>query len=281
MTYNKPSNMSYTEIAKWVDDNAYLPDVNEMQLYKYLYLLSDMLAKRYGYFTNAELYDLFALFSASRLTMRLRGNVQQIIPNSDGSIKSTEKVKSILNYIKKVIYPYKVDFENEYVMKPVEGVEIISLGRIDIGESLSERNDVFDMFELHDTLQNSATLIQSFLGRIPRSRNSAEWHNIYISCMLTLIDQMTLTPSQIASIRRLPENRYLAIEELLKENLNRSPVLYHLDESMNNYIKVLVREIRHLLAAEMHWKSGQHYTAESAVKAVIIESMLEENEDGH
>lgn len=281
MTYNKPADMSYTDIAKWVDENAYLDDVDEMLLYKYLYLLTDMLAKRYGYFTNPELYDTFALFSASRLTMRLRGNAQKIILNAEGVEKNNEKIKSILNYLKRVIYPYKSDFESEYVMKPVEGVEIISLGRIDIGESLSDHNDVFDMFELHNTLQNSITIIRSYLGKLPRSKNSAEWTNIYISCLLTLIDQMTLSPSQLNSIRRVPKNRQMAIEELLKENLRRPPILYHLDEGLSDYITVLVREIRHLLAAEMHWKSGQHYTAEAAVKAVIIEAMLEEEESGN
>ena len=281
MTYDKPADMSYTDIAKWVDENAYLDNVDEMLLYKYLYLLTDMLAKRYGYFTNSELYDTFALFSASRLTMRLRGNAQKIILNAEGVEKNNEKIKSILNYLKRVIYPYKSDFESEYVMKPVEGVEIISLGRIDIGESLSDHNDVFDMFELHNTLQNSITIIRSYLGKLPRSKNSAEWTNLYISCLLTLIDQMTLSPSQLNSIRRVPKNRQMAIEELLKENLRRPPILYHLDEGLSDYITVLVREIRHLLAAEMHWKSGQHYTAEAAVKAVIIEAMLEEEESGH
>jgi hypothetical protein len=30
----------------------------------------------------------------------------------------------------------------------------------------------------------------------------------------------------------------------------------------------------------MHWKSGSHYTAEAAIKAVVMESILEDEENG-
>ena len=277
MTYSKPSNMSYTDLAIWIDNNAYSKDVDELKLYKYLYLLSEMLARQYGYFTNNDLYDTFALFSASRLLLRIRGKVQQIIPNVEDAPDAI-KIKSILNYMKKVIYPYKVDFDSEYKMVPDEDVEIISLGRINVAESLSDSNDVYDMFELVNTLQSTPQLVKDYLSRIPRSKHSAEWNNIYISCLLTLIDQMTLTSKQVRAVRAAGnENIYL---DIIKENLNKAPILYHLEDTWEDYIRVLVREVRHLLSAQMHWKSGSHYTAEAAIKAVVMESILEDEENG-
>ena len=276
MTYSKPSNMSYTDLAIWIDANAYLPDVDELKLYKYLYLLSEMLARQYGYFTNNESYDTFALFSASRLLLRMRGNVQQIIQTQDAPTEVI-RIKSILNYLKKVIYPYKIDFDSEYNIRPEENVEIISLGRINIAESLSDSNDVYDMFELVNTLQSTPQLIKDYMRKFPRCRVSGEWHNIYVSCLLTLIDQMTLTPSQQKYLRTTNDMEHF--EAAIKDNLKSPPILYHLDDSYENLITVLVREIRHLLSAEMHWKSGSHYTAEAAIKAVMMEALLEEEDE--
>jgi hypothetical protein len=268
--------MSYTDLAIWIDANAYLPDVDEMKLYKYLYLLSEMLARQYGYFTNNELYDTFAIFSASRLLLRMRGNVQQIIQTHDAPTEVI-RIKSILNYLKKVIYPYKVDFDSEYSMRSDTDVEIISLGRINVAESLSDSNDVYDMFELVNTLQTTPQLIKDYLSKFPRCRTSGEWHNIYVSCLLTLVDQMTLTHSQQKYLRAT--NDMERFEVAIKDNLKNPPILYHLDDSYENLIIVLVREIRHLLSAEMHWKSGSHFTAEAAIKAVIMEALSEEEDE--
>ena len=46
------------------------------------------------------------------------------------------------------------------------------------------------------------------------------------------------------------------------------PILFHLDKNMENYIRVLVNEIKHCIAEELSWRSDTRVSADSFVKRV-------------
>jgi hypothetical protein len=63
-------------------------------LYLYIWNLCNVLAFKWKYFRSAKDYDDFALFAASKIFERYFD-------------KNLPVIKSSLNYIKKVLYPFK------------------------------------------------------------------------------------------------------------------------------------------------------------------------------
>lgn len=275
MTYRKPVGITYTQMAMWIDEHAYLTEKDDEQLYQYLYHLSLMLANQFGYFSKAEDYDQFALFSATRLFLRLN-NQKQFELTADGAPKM-KQIKSILNYIKKVLYPYKVDFDLEFNIED-KNISVIQTGVFDLGSHLVEEANLFDRMNFSFAIDGIASIVKAHLKKIPYKVNSPEWMNIYISCMLTLLDSITLSNYQIREFKKLKNQKQEILENLYTELRYSEPILFHLDKSMSNYIRVLVNELRHVLAAEIGWKEHYYISADAAMKNLICSSLELEND---
>jgi hypothetical protein len=229
-----------------------------------------MLAHQHKYFSNSEHYDDFGLYSASKLFMRLRNPKQFLDTASD---RPLYKIKSILNYIKTVIYPYKVDFEQDYYADSPKESPVLYAGTQELGAYLSDESDICDRIEFQYTIDNIQNVVKVFLSKVPKKKDSYEWNNIYVSCLLTLLDSITpLASVQIDSAHL--SNEYL--NQIVKE-LDNDPILFHLDNSMSNYIKVLVRELRHFIAQQLTIEQHQYIDAESATKSMIITALQEED----
>lgn len=275
MTYPKPPGITYTDMAIWIDEHAYLNDKDDEQLYKYLYHLSLMLANQSGYYSKAEDYDQFALFSATRLYLRLN-NQKQFELNDDGTPKM-KQIKSILNYIKKVIYPYKVDFEMGFNIENKD-VDTIHVGSFDLGSHMIEEASLFDQLSFSFSIEGISSIVKAHLKKIPYKQHSAEWVNIYISCMLSLLDSITLSNYQLKEFKKLKFPKYENLDRLYTELRYKEPILFHVDKSMSNYIRVLVNELRHVIAAEISWKGDCYIPADVTMKNLICTSLeLEDN----
>lgn len=270
MTYTKPSDVTYTQMAIWIDEHVYERPLDESLLYEYLYHLSNMLAGKAEYFASAVDYDQFALFSASRLFQRFV-NPKQFALNKAGE-PQMKKIKSVLNYIKKVIYPYKVDFEMEFKIEN-KNVNVIPIGTFDLGSHMVEASSIFDRIEFSYTLDSISMIVKSHLQKIPTKKNSSEWENIYLSCMLTLLDSITLPRTIQARYEGLKFNREQFLDNAYVELRNQQPILYHLPDSMSTYIKVLVNELRHVIASELSWKCDSYIPADATMKSLICTSL--------
>lgn len=276
MTYAKPADVSYTQMAIYIDEHIYSDNKDEEKLYTYMYHLAIMLATKGAYYSSAEAYDQFGLFCATRLYLRYT-NQKQFEFNDDGSPKM-KRIKSVLNYIKRVIYPYKVDFEMEFNIENKDA-EVIQLGGFDLGEHMVEQTSLFDTMSYSYTLGEISSIVRAHLRKIPHKQHSAEWMNIYLSCMLTLLSSMTLSNYQLREFKKLKLPKYEALEKLYAQLRYEDPILFHLDSSMSTYIKVLVTELRHVIAAELSWKGDYYISAEGSMKNLICNAMeLEDNQ---
>lgn len=270
MTYDKPEDVTFTQMAIWIDEHVYTDDIDEGLLYEYLYHLSNMLAGQAAYFKTALEYDHFGLYCASRLFQRLM-NPKQFELNESNQPKMNQ-IKSILNYIKKVIYPYKVDFELEFKLEN-KNLDVLNVGTFDLGSHMIESSSLFDRIEFSLALDSVSQIVKSHLKKIPRRKNSSEWDNIYLSCMLTLIDSITLSRGMLKKYNSLKMNKDSYLDSAYKELRYQDPILYHLPESMSNYIRVLVNELRHVIAAELSWKVDCYIPADATMKSLICTSL--------
>lgn len=270
MTYKKPDDVTYTQMAIWIDEHTYKDDIDESILYEYLYHLSNMLAGQAAYFSTALEYDHFAIYCASRLFQRLN-NQKQYEFDDNGQPRMTH-IKSILNYIKKVIYPYKVDFELEFKLEN-KNIDVINVGTFDLGSHMVESASLFDRIEFSVALDSVSDIVKSHLRKIPRKKNSSEWDNIYLSCMLTLLDSITLTRGMLKKYNSLKLSQEAYLNDVYEELRYRPPILYHLPESMSNYIRVLVNELRHVVASEISWKAECYIPADASMKSLICTTL--------
>lgn len=270
MTYTKPSDVTYTQMAIWIDEHVYTDDVDESLLYEYLYHLSNMLAGQASYFSTALEYDHFSLYSASRLFQRLYNPKQFEL--DENNLPRMKQIKSILNYIKKVIYPYKVDFEMEFKIED-KNMDVIQVGSFDLGSHMIESASLFDRLEFSVSIESVASIVRSHLRKIPKRKNSAEWSNIYLSCMLTLLDSITLTRTMMSKYDSLKLKKDEYLDSVYEELRYQEPILYHLPDSMSNYIRVLVNELRHVLASELSWKTECYIPADASMKSLICTSL--------
>ena len=257
-------------MAIYIDEHIYSDTKDEEKLYIYMYHLAIMLATESAYYSTAEQYDQFGLFCATRLYLRYT-NPKQFQMNDDGSPKM-KRIKSVLNYIKRVIYPYKIDFELEFNIEN-KNVDIIQIGGFDLGEHMVEQTSLFDTMSYSYTLGEISSIVKAHLRKIPRKQHSAEWMNIYLSCMLTLLSSITLSNHQIREFKKLKIPKYESLERLYAQLRYEEPILFHLDPSMSTYIKVLVTELRHVIAAELSWKDDFYISSEESMKNLICNAM--------
>lgn len=257
MTFYKPLNLSYTDMCIWIDNNMYKEDCDDSKLYEYLYHIVNMFARKGSYFRNEGYYDDFALSSASKLFMRIQDT-------------RLTKIKSILNYIKTIIYPYKVDFEKTTYIQDTDDISVFYGDMYALSDTLLETTDIFDRIEFNYSLDTLSHIIKQYLKKIPYKRNSAEWFNIYISCILTLLESVTISDTTKLSKESITDkelkNYYLQSEKV-------EPVLYHLDKKFSSYIKVLVNEIKCLLARQLSVEDHTIISTESAIKSVILSTL--------
>lgn len=118
MTYKKPKDVSYVQMAIFIDEHIYEENKSpllEKKLYEYMYHLFYMLACKKRYFIKLEDYDSFANYGATRLYMRYcnPGQFLDEEESQEDSPKKLAKIKSCLNYIKQIIYGTKVNYQKE------------------------------------------------------------------------------------------------------------------------------------------------------------------------
>ena len=192
--FKKPKDVTYTQMAIFIDENVYREDLDEetkATIFKYLYFLSNMLAAKARFFTSGIQYEEFSLYVASNVYLRLT-NKKQYQLNSDGLPKMT-KLKSCLNYLKKVLYPQKVDFQQKFYSQT--NVNIEDETDTNIGytflDKLIDSTDSIKICEFKEYLGNIDSPIRKYFLDIPYKTNKVEWENIYISCLLTFLNSIT------------------------------------------------------------------------------------------
>lgn len=238
MLYNKPSNVRYVDMCIWIDQHAYDADVNQQMFFQYLYHICYMLSYKSKYFYSSKEYDDFAVYAATKLFLRYTSKNEEL-----------NKIKSILNYAKRVIYPYKVQFQQQNYKENTPGIQdsdeqplIDDSFRLSLDDKINQLNRTD--FQLY--LTNFHKTVKHIINQTPYKKQSSEYTNIYISCMLTILNSITPNTkdtTHIGSIVRsdkIRENLYDKVYHSMRNDV----ILYHLDDSYEDYIKVLINRIK-------------------------------------
>lgn len=263
MTFTKPG-LKYTEMAAWIDSLDYTSKYDEQKLYQYLYHLFNMVAHQIGLFNNnLEVYDEFSIYGASRLFLRLRNPKE-------------EPIKSVLNYIKGTIKYVRADFEVEY--HGYDKAETIQIGSSDISMQLLSEASYHDQKAYTVGSGDILLAINHHISKIPAKKHSAEWTNIYISCLLTLLESLTIDDLTSVQLTKLFNSNINRFREVYEEKKKEPPHLFHIPEHMSNYIKVLTQEIRHTITAEFNYEEHCNVSVDAMMKQLMIDATQSEDE---
>ena len=234
MLYKKPSNMKYTDMCVYIDENVpklanpgEYPEV-EATIYNYLWLLVKALAIKKCMFQKFEDYDGYAFYAATRLFLALRKNYL-----NQGKIikgKQIRPIKSCLNYTKALLYPMKIEYQQETFKEIIEE-EFISKKFDAFAYEAQLKNETLDSAEvsrqlklyLQGVLRDKNRLLQKLLEKSPFGPTTPEYKNLKISILLN-------------SINILQTKNKLVVTD------QQSIILWHLPKNMASYVKVLVKE---------------------------------------
>lgn len=254
MTFNKPPDITFTQMAQWVDKNCYNPSCDEQQLCEYIYHIVVLRTQQCGYFKDIEQVDDFAIYCTSKALSRIRSS-------------KANPIKSICNYLNNVLSPWRADYLREFCIGYAD-VEIADFDVSDFGDYLIDIASEEDFDKYFFDCVKVSDVVAKYLKRIPQRKNSAEWLNIYTSCLLTLKNRIQYALDAPLSDKQ--SSKYIRSLKKLP------PILYHLDDSMNSYISVLVNELIHALCAQLTKTFHSRVSVTACMKNLIMAASNDE-----
>lgn len=260
-----------------IDKMAYSDNCDDNLLFQYLYHLSVMLASKAKYFKTAEQYDEFGIFLASSAYFRLKNPKQnELLPNR--TYKMT-KIKSILNYLKVILYPRKVAFEQlnySQVNTKYTSDNVDPLSGYTFVDHLSDSAVELQKVDFRCCLGNIPQTIREFLKKIPYKYESIVWYNIYVSCLLSFLNCITLTNHDKNKLQKAiyNQNDHSILINMLEKQSDDFVILYKLDDSMKDYIRILVMQLKKLIAKDLSGIIHESIDANSVIRNCIINNEL-------
>lgn len=242
MLWKKPSNLKYTELCMYIDEN--LPKIInpgenptiENTIYNYLWLLVKALAIKKCMFNDFKDYDTYAFYAANRLFFALRKNMW----NQGKKIKGKEirPIKSCLNYTKALLHPMKIEYQNE-TFREVISEEFVSkkFDAHSFRENLranarsSQGCDQQLIEYLKSSFAHIGATIDQVLANSPFGPRTSEYKKLRISLMLNALNSLKLKKRLDSDIPTI--------------------ILWKLPKSMSSYVRILLKEFYSALKNEI------------------------------
>ena len=260
MIFKKPKNITYVEMCIYVDakiQQETLTDEEASLCYEYIYLIIYMLASKNKYFHKEEYYDEFAITLAGDVFHRLFTHPKLKELDEFGNPKMP-KMKSCLNYIKSILYGRKVAFEQANYSQKYIDIEQIPSDTKHSPKSLTCIREHID-FSLNTNIDIylksiSKTVKYYIYHNSPYRKQPLLIKNIYISCLLSVINSLVFTQNDLYGLRDkyvTQEAKTQYLYKSYKNNRNNCIITYHLSSSYRPYITVLVRQIFTLIGNDI------------------------------
>ena len=272
MIFKKPPNMRYTQLAMFVDAHIRDKDEKTQQLcFEYIWHLFYILAVKGKMFNSGRDYDEYALYAATQLYLRYKKEDSEKGAN-------LKPIKSCLNYIKRILYPLKVNyqkanFEQVFQEGSLRGNAPTQILDDKISD-IRNLNSSLVSVECNYYLSSIHSSIRGILEKTPYRNNKVILHNLYISCLLTFLKSITLSKRSLARLEDRKAKK-LSLEGVLdglyaRESREDNIVLYHLDPSMHNYVAFLFNKIKKEVVKDLNYIIGSYEPSESVIKDLLM-----------
>ena len=105
--------------------------------------------------------------------------------------------------------------------------------------------------------------------------------NLYISCLLTLLNKITLNNEDKIKYKdnfKAKLNSEELITSLLRKEDALKPILFHLDKSMENYVSVLVVRIKKLIIQDIQIITNCYEPQDQILETILMQPLLQYQE---
>lgn len=279
MTFQKPRNMKYTDMAIYIDENMpYIKNTGEYpniedKVYEYIYHIVYALSCKNDYFKNFDDYDLFACYAATEIYLSMRNKLINEGKEIRGRIVTP--IKSSLNFIKSTLFPLKINFQRDnftLILDPKvhEGAENLEKS---IKSSIQKQyqSDLSESYDLAVT--QIPYFITKFLDESPIRTDKLLCRRLYISSILTLINDIIL-PNKLKT--KLDEKSKKHLDDKLTQkyinaykNNKDKEILWHLDQNYSNYVRLIVSKTKELFSKEL-----DYYIHSDELSDELLDSVL-------
>ena len=191
--------MRITDKAIYIDREMKKEKFDEETCYKYICDIISSLAWKKKFFPDPQYYEGFVSYAGAVIYMRMLGKtILEPRKRKDGTVAPLKPVKSVLNYIKTVMYGLK-DVYSRQEYKEVINTDMMWHGK-ELGYALE---DYIKQPLLENTRTMNKFYIEEFLKAFPKALKVAAkqtmyandkqlYHNIYTSLLLSFINRYTL-----------------------------------------------------------------------------------------
>ena len=260
MIFQKPKKVSYVDMCIYIDNMVQqetMTDEEASLCYQYLYHIIYMLAVKQKYFHKEEYYDEFAITLAGDVFHRLFTHPKLKEFDEFGRPK-WGKIKSCLNYIKAILYGRKVAFEQRAYSQKYLDISDITDDHTPVATSFNymrENLSFTPQTHLNLYLDSISKTVHLYLKtHSPYRKQPLILKNIYISCMLSILNALVLTEEDTDGLSDkyvTQEAKIRYLYRVYKENKDRCVCLYHLPPYFKNYMTVLVRQLFSVIGDEI------------------------------
>ena len=260
-------------MCKEFDEEFYKPDRDDEKLFKYLYLIFYMLACKGNYFLKFEDYDGYAQYSAIKIYTRYIKKAKKGI-----------RIKSVLNYAKSCKGPLKVDYQNEtFKQVTKEDDEDVLAYSHALKESIQDEYDRENIvFGTTEILQNIPAVLNDIIEDTPYKQDALLCRRLYISCLLSLLNSMTLPNSVIEKMRIKRESKEVQDNYIIKQYQKcreEAPILWNLPSSYKDTVILLVNMARNKISEEINDTVSAYSLPEDVVDSILASVYTERSPD--
>ena len=274
MVYHKDKDKKYTDLCKEFDAEFYTENRDDAKLFKTMYLVYYMLASKGKFFKNVNEYDEYAMFAATTIYMRFIKKQKQ-----------GERIKSLLNYAKNTKGFVKQMYQSENYKQ--DSYEINKKDELFVGEmqrKLREQIQQDYRYDMQEQVESVITALPILIHKVvlntPYKRNKYMTKNLELSCMLTLISQLTLSTKNIAKITKKEDKNkevnYSTIYKYLNEERD-DVICWRISEDLSDYVKLLVNKVRKELSRIIYDTKHSYELSDDVLDSVLYSAYAKDD----
>lgn len=270
--------IKYTDMCIWIDKHIYDSNgFDENRVFNYLYRLFYVLAYKKSFFKNKHDYTDYSLYAATQAYMRLV-NPKQFLPDDDPN--KLPKVKSVLNYIKKLLYPMKVNYQNiafnEVINEDIHGEDLVSEVKETLSKKVVADSEALLHVDIEFYLRQIPRVIKKFLSTTIYANDKVILHKLYVSCLISLLKSITLSNLNKERLElRLKQNKSCPddyINYLYEKERAECASTWDLDDIYKDIIDIYTIKIGKIIIADIKNLINDYRPSEDVLRDMMMSS---------
>lgn len=275
------------DMCIYIDNNIY-GDFDEEKVYIYLKHIFYSLAKKKNFFKTYEDYANYASYAAAQTYMRLI-NKKQFLDDNDP--RKLEKIKSILNFVKRVLYPLKVNYQKSSFNDVIKSEEQVEYDGESIHSAIknyltdivrSNSNNLISV-DINSYISTINRTIMGVVDQTPYCNDNVMKKRLYKSCLITLLRNFTLSnynKSKLFILNKYPrklEDKYLS--EIYSEESYTAPLCWRLGDEFLPYIQALCVRCKKLICDDIRYLMHNYDLSDDQISDILMNPLSEISEE--